>query len=129
MVNNVLRSFVSVELIRTNRSTSSDTCVSPALSHNPFRIRTYEKGGGEGCKLLTRICCTAVRQHTARSSELRPFGPQGKQEPCATVRRRQNPCLEVRCDPVWLFSRFFVTSLLHCFASICAAAAGKFRPV
>src|SRR5271170_7560546 len=53
MVNNVLRSFVSVELIRTNRSTSSDTCVSPALSHNPFRIRTYEKRARNSFRIRT----------------------------------------------------------------------------
>src|SRR5271168_4747856 len=103
MVNNVLHSFVSVELIRTSRSTSSDTRVSPALSHSLFRIRTYEKRArnsfrirtsktqdlksfrirtyekrrGEGCKLLTRIPSTAVLYRTAKSSEHRPVGPQG----------------------------------------------------
>src|SRR5580704_16235788 len=106
MVNNVLHFFVSVELIRTNRSNSSDTLVSPALSHNPFRIRTYEKRArnsfrirtsktqdlksfrirtykkrrGEGCKLLTRISSTAVLYRTAKSSEHRPLCSQGKQE-------------------------------------------------
>jgi hypothetical protein len=129
MVNNVLYSFVSVELIRTNRSNSSDTCVSPSLSHNPFRIRTYEKRRGRGCKLLTRISSTAVLYRTANSSEHRPFGPRVNKNACATVRRRQNPWLEVRFDPVWLSSHYFIFSLLHCFACICAAAAGKFRPV
>jgi hypothetical protein len=74
MVNIVLPSSVSVEHIRTNPSDSPGTRVLKAHSHNPFRvrtykkharnsfrIRTYEKRPGEGAKLLTGICGTAVR--------------------------------------------------------------------
>src|SRR5271170_6434609 len=53
MVNNVLHSFVSVELIRTNRPDSPDTCALPPHSYNPFRIRTYKKRARNSFRIRT----------------------------------------------------------------------------
>jgi hypothetical protein len=48
-------------------SLTENSCVTPLESALPktrhlksFRIRTYEKGGGEGCKLLTRLATTTL---------------------------------------------------------------------
>jgi hypothetical protein len=80
MVNNVLPSFVSVELIRINRSNPSGTYVSPELSHNPFRIRTYEKRARNSFRIRTS------KTQDLKSFRIRTYEKR-RGERCKTVNR------------------------------------------